>query len=287
MNKKKSVLVVVSYYDRRPLHNLLQLLASMEKHDALERFSVCVVVNRTSERTIALPSTPFPCRVLYRKNFGMNIGAWDYGWRTNPGHFAYLFLQDECYVVQEEWLRAFRDKLLESRFGLLAESMNSAWDRPWPELRHEQENIILPEHEIEGKTINRVDFYLNFLRKYSIPPGNTGQHARSLVWFLKGHTLRKIDGFPNGTSYGECIAAEIAVSKKVRSVGLQVGQVDGQPFRYIRHMEWNQDYPGAPYTNKPLVLGSLRGLQMQVERPSWAFVARIVRNRLRQYVPSK
>jgi hypothetical protein len=259
----------------------------MDRHQPGAAFAVCVVVNRTSENMIKLPPTSFSCRVMYRQNVGMNIGAWDHGWRENPGHADYLFLQDECYVVADNWLKDLRARLYRKNVGLLCESMNLVWDRSWEKLRRDQHRIVLPEHEVNGRRINRVDFYLKFLKRHSVPVGRTGKHARSLVWFLKARTLDKIKGFPIGVGYGECIAAEIAVSKKVEALGLKVDQADGQPFRYIRHIEWNQDCPGAPFTHKPLTLGRLDRLHAEIQQPSWGFVARVLRNRLRMTLGSK
>ena len=66
-------------------------------------------------------------------------------------------------------------------------------------------------------------------------------HLRSLIWSFKNETVRKIQGFPIGINKGECIASEIAVSKKIEALGLQIKQVDSAPFKYIHHTEWNRD----------------------------------------------
>lgn len=281
MTGSKHTLVVISYYDRRPIDNLVALIKTLETHEACSPFDVCVVVNRTSDREIQLPDFSMPVQVVYRPNLGMNIGAWDYGWRVNSGYQHYLFLQDECYAIREQWLSSFKQKLAETNAGLVGESLNSNWDRNWNQLRVEQEKVVMPEHEINGKRVNRVDFYLNYLRSQQTSAGPTGRHMRSLVWFLGVGTLEKINGFPIGRNYGECIAAEITVSKKVESLGLSIVQVDAQPFSYFRHVEWNQDCAGAPFTHKSVYLKKLNAIKEQIERPTWIFTFQVLRNRLR------
>ena len=245
----KKGLVVISYYDRRPIHNLLELIHSISQYPAGGEFDICVVVNRTKDEEVRLPAEFAWIPVEYRHNVGMNIGAWDHGWRTHQGYQDYLFLQDQCYVVRENWLGGYRSVLENPEVGMVGESLNMAWDEPWAELRKLAENWPLPEHTIGGKPVNRADFYLSFFREHEIYPGQTGKHLRSVIWFVSAAVLGKIDGFLVGRNYGECIAAEITASKKVEALGLQVVQADKEEFFYIRDLEYNQDRPGAPYTH--------------------------------------
>jgi hypothetical protein len=245
----KKGLIVISYYDRRPLHNLIELLRSISRYPGGGEFEICVVVNRTKEEAIHLPEEFSSIPIEYRHNVGMNIGAWDHGWRTHQDFQDYLFLQDECYIVRENWLAGYRSALDDPQVGMVGESLNVSWDQPWPKLREYAEKWPLVEHSIGSRSVNRVDFYLNFFREHEIYPGETGKHLRSVVWFAPGTVLRKIDGFFVGRNYGECIASEIAASKKVEALGLRVVQADPQEFFYIRCLEYNQDRPGAPYTH--------------------------------------
>lgn len=281
MKSSKQTLVVISYYDRRPLDNLVTLIKTLGAYEDCSLFDLCVVVNRTTDQEIKLPEFQIPVPVFYRPNLGMNIGAWDYGWRVNSGYKNYLFLQDECYAIREQWLSSFKRKLAERNVGLVGESLNNNWDKDWNQLRIEQNKVVLPEHEINGKRVNRVDFYLDFLREQETTAGETGRHMRSLIWFLGADTLEKINGFPNGRNYGECIAAEITVSKKVESIGMTIAQVDAKPFSYFRHVEWNQDNAGAPFTHKSVYLGKLNALKAQIDRPTWAFTFKVLSNRIR------
>lgn len=267
-------LVVISYYDRRPINNLLELTESLHQYPAGEEFDVCVIVNRTKNELISIPQLSSTA-IHYRHNVGMNIGAWDHGWRICSGYKSYLFLQDECYVIRDNWLARYQAVLERPNVGMVGESLNRLWDKPWRELRKLFANIILPEHQIEAKCVNRVDFYLEFLKAHGVDPRVGGRHLRSVVWFLSAEVLQAIDGFLIGRNYGECIAAEIAASKKVEALGLAVVQANEQEeFFYIRHLEYNQDSPGSPYAHdvKYVDYASVRRLIDSKEHELWPLV---------------
>jgi hypothetical protein len=75
----------------------------------------------------------------------------------------------------------------------------------------------------------------------NIDAGNTGFHLRSLCWAFRGDVLRAMGGFPIGKNKGECIAAEIGVSRKVLQLGFEFDQITPNPFCYIGHGEWKAD----------------------------------------------
>ena len=278
-------LVVISYYDRRPIHNLLELISSLYQYPAGEEFDVCVVVNRTKNDSIAIPHLSADC-IRYRHNVGMNIGAWDNGWRTCPGYKHYLFLQDECYVIRDDWLAGYRAVIERQGVGMVGESLNMLWDKPWSELSKLFTGVVLPEHGIEGKCINRVDFYLDFLKANGVDPGQGGKHLRSVVWFLSAAVLKEIDGFLIGRNYGECIAAEIATSKKIEALRLDFVQANAQEeFFYTRHLEYNQDSPGSPYAHgvKYVDYASVRRLIEAEEKEVWP----LVKHKLKKLLKAK
>ena len=286
-------LVIISYYDRRSIDNLVRLLNSMEEFDPGANYSVCVVVNRTSDKIINLENKFSFLSVLYRNNTGMNIGAWDYGWRMNPDHKDYLFLQDECYMTKNGWLSAFKDIAQNSSIGMIGESINESWNQSWDMLREKQKNINLSEHELNGVETNRVDVYLSFMRDNDILPGMVGRHLRSLVWYIQKDVLNSIGGFPIGSNYGECIAAEISVSKKVESLGKTIVQVSKSQFEYIRHIEWNKDCVNGNYSHKPIHLTEQNILKNEIDKlnqlinsPSWEFIIKLINNKLRGFVKS-
>ncbi|MEM8499148.1 MAG: hypothetical protein AAF542_14080 [Pseudomonadota bacterium] len=259
----------------------------MRSFDAGVSYDTCIVVNRTSDKKIALGSQFNSLKVLYRHNVGMNIGAWNHGWRSCIGYENVLFLQDDCYIAKDGWLQTINEKLSCAEIGLIGEAANTGWDIPWSELRVREANLGLPEHTLDGKSANRVDVYLDFLSRNEILSGDTGYHMRSLVWASKTTTLKKIGGFPQGRNYGECVAAEIAVTKQIQELGLKVENVSGSDFSYIRHLEWNQDYPGGPFSKNPVVAHQLDKLRKENARlteqlesrrkPVSKFVKRLVR----------
>ena len=111
-------LVVISYYDRRPIHNLVELVGSLYQYPAGAEFDVCVIVNRTKNDLISVPQLS-AASIRYRHNVGMNIGAWDYGWRTCSGYTNYLFLQDECYIIRDNWLAGYRAVVEKPNVGMV------------------------------------------------------------------------------------------------------------------------------------------------------------------------
>ncbi len=256
-------LVVVSFYDRRPISNLEQLLQSMCEFDAGAEYSLVIVVNRTTDEALKFDAAGLQPEVHYRHNIGMNIGAWDYGWRLRKDFDRVLFLQDDCYMVANNWLAAVESKLADSQLGLLGETFNNGWNLNWDALRIRLQNTPLPEHLIDGEVANRIDVYLHCLQNYGIDPGQSGLHLRSLCFAARMETLCAIDGFPIGHNYGECIAAEIGISKKVEALGLRLALIGDEEFAFIRHLEWNQDYPGGRFTKLPVVAKQIGRLKKE------------------------
>ena len=76
---------------------------------------------------------------------------------------------------------------------------------------------------------------------------------------------------------------EIAASKKVESIGLEVRQVTDEEFFYIRHLEYNQDHPGAPYTHEVVHISyaSVRRLIEMKEIEFWKLLRMKLTNSLR------
>lgn len=244
-------LVAISFYDRRDPRDLERLLDTLDRYDAGAGHERVVAVNSAG-------GEPLPARirervhgVLERENTGMNIGAWDGAWRHWRGRPAYLFLQDECRARRDGWLSGFLDALADPAVGMVGESLNPSWDKPWELLRDGPGKAELREHLLDGQPANRVDVYLHHMRRYGIDPGMGGRHLRSLAWALRGDTLEALGGFPQGANYGECIAAEIGVSRAVEALGLQLREVGPEPFHAISHVEWRQASPGGPYRHHP------------------------------------
>jgi hypothetical protein len=257
-------LVVISHYDRRPVEPLIELLDSMQRHPAGAVHHCVVMTNKTHASTLPMRVTQRIDACASRPNVGMNIGAWDGAWRRWRGRPAYLFLQDDCMVTRPGWLQAVLGRLEDPRVGLVGESLNHAWNKPWDALREAQGRDVLPEHTLQGQPANRVDVYLQAMRDHGIDPGDCGRHLRSLVWGARGEILERLRGFPLGSDYGTCIAAEIGTSRAVEAMGLQVAELGPTPFHYIRHRDWNQDMPGGSWTHRPAQLQERDRLRQQV-----------------------
>ncbi len=182
--------------------------------------------------------------VLYitRENSGMNIGSWDAGFRAYPDYDCYVFLQDECVIEQHDFLQVYTQAFAsDGQLGMLGESINPKWTADWLSLQRSGMNVFVPGHEIDGNPAPRVDCYLHHMRRWGIEPGPVATHLRSLIWCFRGETITLLGGFPIGHNKGECIAAEIGVSRKVEELGYTFRQISEQPFSYIYHTEWRRD----------------------------------------------
>jgi hypothetical protein len=234
--------LVISHYDQRDREPLRNLIASIEQFDAGREYDVCIVVNRDrAEGSLDLGIPRRDVTVLERENLGMNIGAWDHAWRTLPEYDSYLFLQDDCYVRRAGWLAAFLERANETGVGLVGESRNENWNQSWDALRRYWQGHVARDHLLDGAAANKIDVYFDFFARKGIPRGTDGSHLRALVWNVTRTVLERIHGFPIGHNYGECIAAEIGVSKYVQSLGLRTVQVSDKAFSCIGHREWVWD----------------------------------------------
>lgn len=229
-------LVVVSHYMARPKDDLQALLTQLKPITS----DILVVVNDDAHRGPVqwLQGTDVPS--LNRENTGMNIGGWNEAYQQQPDFDQYIFLQDECRIVNNDFLLAYQERLSEPGIGMIGESLNSQWDRSWSDLSASPLNYpvqITPA----APPMLRTAFYLACLQNWRINPGHTGSHLRALVWGLPASKLKAINGFQNGRNKEECIAAEIAASKSVEQQGAQVVQVSEAPFKFIQHKEWRAD----------------------------------------------
>jgi len=233
------LLVVISYFNARPADHLYHLLDSLHSTPADIEYDICLVINEAHKQPPDIHSGNI--KYLHRReNTGMNIGAWDYGWRNHRDYGYYLFLQDECMITGSGWGRKFADRLASAETGLVGESINNRWNKSWDKLKTKRQ-ASPDQHRHNKSEMGDAAFYMDFMGRHGIDPGPTGRHVRALVWALRGNTLDALDGFPIGTTYGECIAAEIAVSRKIEAMGLKVVQLDSEPFSFVQHAEWSGD----------------------------------------------
>lgn len=251
--------VIISFYDQRSADDLRTLISSMQRFASGAEFDITVVVNSTSDFRLEEVIDTGSVSVVYRENIGMNIGAWSHGWSLYPNYRDYLFLQDECEVIQENWLTAFRRCCEQPGVGMVGEILNEKWSKPWDRLREERGRMRLPEHKIDGVDVNRVDFYLHFMASLNIDPGESGRHLQSLVWYFPNQVMQKLKGFPIGNNYGECIGSEIAVSRQVAALGYRVVQLAEEPFSVIRHKDWKQSAQGGAWQHQSSVATNQSG----------------------------
>jgi hypothetical protein len=231
----RSVCVVISHYNARPEENLQRLLGQIHSTPAGHPFALRIVVNDAEKKKLALDAQA--AEVIYRENAGFNIGAWEAGWRRAPAYDVYLFLQDECQIVREDWVRGFLTRLRPG-IGLVGERIPAHWAEPWSAIEKRFEGHTLPDHLVDGTPSTRLECYRHFWKKQGIQPGQTGRHLQSLVLCAERTTLERVGGFPVGINYGEAIASEIGISMKILGAGLEICEAGPEPFWYIAHPQW-------------------------------------------------
>ena len=230
-------LLVISHYNSRP-KNLLKKLIKSTENLKIDRL-ICINDDLVENNNFKKESTNL--FFLNRPNIGMNIGGWNDAFFTLPNYEYYVFIQDECVILNDNFIHFYKDQLNEKDIGMIGESMNPKWNQSWETLLNSPLNSIDNDHLENGLPVPRVAFYLSMLKKWKINPSNNASHLRSLIWGFKNNVLQQINGFPVGSNKGECIAAEIGVSKKIEAIGLQIQQVKKDPFSFIYHTEWRKD----------------------------------------------
>ncbi len=177
---------------------------------------------------------------LIRPNTGMNIGSWDASYTHNQNFDFYIFLQDECVIMNDDFITKYIFELSKFNVGMTGESINYKWDKEWRNIAKSNLNYVVGYDNFK-RPVYRVQYYLSLMKRWGIEYGNNGLHLRSLIWGFKREILQKILPFPIGKTKEECIAAEIAVSKKVERLGFKITQIDKNPFNNISHIEWKSD----------------------------------------------
>lgn len=211
---------MVSFYNARPADQLVSLLDQLASIPAGRAFDLVVVVNKGIEVSLTLPERHRDTRVLYRENFGFNIGAWDHGWRSNPNYRYYLFLQDECVIARNNWLQGFVDRM-GGKPALLGECL--VYDLPACVSGN-------PEFLEYVKQIDTV---------HKVPENTSNVHLQTLVVFASAEVLSRIDGFPvSKESKAQAVATEVSLSRVVSAAGYPVRQVGFYPFKYVMHPQW-------------------------------------------------
>lgn len=231
----KKILITISHYSKRDKNNLINLINSLQSQNC----DLLIVINDDNcvlERNEMLCNT----KALIRPNTGMNIGAWNAAFLNNRNHNFYLFLQDECQILDSTFINQYINELSKKDVGMTGESINYKWANSWNYMEKSALNYKVG-YNTNKIPLFRVQHYLNLLKKWNIDGGQSGLHLRSLVWGFKKETLEKVIPFPIGMTKEECIAAEIGVSKKIENLGYKVTQINEKPFKLISHIEWKLD----------------------------------------------
>lgn len=222
-------LIIVSYFDERPIDSLLNLLRQLE----CIGLSKLVVINTNGKGDSTISDHLKSVEHIYRENSGMNIGAWNEGASRAKNYTNLIFMQDECFIKNTRFHDTYCRFLEDPQVGIVGESINRKWCNSWEDLRQSPLNYVIP-----GVGVNRVDYYVNKLNDWGIDPGNSGGHLRALALGMRRDLFFKLGGFIVGESKEDCIAAEIGISRKVVARGLSVVQSAYHSFTHIGHLEW-------------------------------------------------
>lgn len=245
MAARSKALVVIAHYQARPTAPLIALLDQLRSEPAGWPFAIRVVVNRVGPGRLDLPERMRGIEVLYRENTGLNIGAWDHGWRAEPAYSGYLFLQDECRIVRIPWLRPFMRRLVQPRIGLVGES----WFAPRPIRWAEQAAEYARDHPGQP---NFFELAPDWLHRQGIEPGPHVDHLQSLILATRRDVLEAIDGLHIGADKQQAIAAEIGISRAVVALGLRCEQLGFLPFSRFLHPQW-RDHVTHARTKRAIV----------------------------------
>ncbi|WP_375427120.1 hypothetical protein [uncultured Sphingomonas sp.] len=229
-------LIIISHYNAWPTDQLVALLDQVATIPAGVAFDVCIVVNQETPHSLVLPERHGHIPILYRENTGYNIGAWDHGWRHNPGYECYLFLQEECRIARSNWLSAHYRLAMQPAIGVVGESMHWA-GRSWERLHIEYRDAPFTQ-KVDGSSVPYPDGIRAGLKAAGLAEGRTGAHLQSLVLCMRRSVLEAIGGFRVGRTYGEAVVAEVLLTKQVEALDLKAREVGPGSFRYIVHPQW-------------------------------------------------
>lgn len=220
---RSEICIVVSFYDARPNIELIKLLRQLNFNRSSLDFELRVVVNSDAGIAPCLPSDLAQTDVVVRENTGFNIGAWDYGWRANPGFSSYIFLQDECEINHPYWLLRYKKLLSDNDAGLVGESL-ILW-KSWPAF-----SSMWPEASMEC---------LSIAERRGIELGKSPTHLQTLALGATGTFLSRTDGFLVANEKVQAIATEIMFSRLCVARGFKMVQSSWRPFAYISHPQWS------------------------------------------------
>jgi len=218
---KPDTCVIVSYYEALPIASLQNLLASL-RATRPDRFDLVVVVNQTKDDHDPFLTAAEGFRVLFRENRGLNIGAWDHGWRQSPGYLYYLFLQEGCEVRDADWLERYR-RPLSRRRGVVGDCLVI-----WPSW-----TVFENRYPPIGQTIREQAARRGWDR------GKTPTHVQTVAVGARAAVLEALNGFPVSDDKIEAVGGEVLFSRRAVERGFSLGQVSWRHYGVFRHEQWD------------------------------------------------
>ena len=92
-------LITISHYNKRDKSNLYDLSTKLKKQNS----DLFIVINDDICQMETLGKFN-NIKSLTRQNSGMNIGSWNSSYLNNRHYDYYLFLQDECKIINNSFL---------------------------------------------------------------------------------------------------------------------------------------------------------------------------------------
>jgi GT2 family glycosyltransferase len=228
--------VVISTWTGNPPDYLLRLCDSIVEHPAGADYELALCANGKDYVPPTRVASLFK-HVLVRENTGFNLGAWDHAWRSLPEYDRFLFLQDDCVVLEDGWLRSFiRCFETTPGCGLVGETLQRNSGRPWERLC-DPKPIDRKDHDPQER-VEFVSFVRQRLADWGIPEGDTALHVTTVVQFTSRKILEEVDGYNLGATKLEAIAAEIGFSRKLVAKGYRLAQVRRRRHCLIAHRQW-------------------------------------------------
>lgn len=234
------VAVVVSTWSGHPSSYLFDLCASFNRYAAGMDYALVLSANGL-DYALAPELRPLFNEVFIRENRGFNLGAWDHAWRLLPDYDRFLFLQDDCLVLRKDWLQKFVECFESApRCGLVGETLQVGWDKPWAVLSSPQRMDRKDRDPIRRAAW--TNFIRQTLKEWGIPEGPTGRHITTVVHFTSSKVLEEVGGYNIGRTKEEAIAAEIGFSRKIEEKGYSLVQVRRRRHSVIGHRQWPPNY---------------------------------------------
>ena len=106
-------LITISHYNQRSKYHLNSLLSSLKNH----KFNLYLVINDDS-CTKENKKTFQDVQTLIRPNTGMNIGSWNSSYLNNKNFDFYIFIQDECKILDIDFIKKYIYELSKIDVGI-------------------------------------------------------------------------------------------------------------------------------------------------------------------------